>query len=260
MLYYNIVMSMSDGVLIQADQLCLSRQGHEILHEVSLKVMARDFITIVGPNGAGKTMLLKAIMGLEKIQSGAISRRPGMRMGYVPQRLAADPTIPITVRRFLMLRKAVTPENVNDIAMQTHVDGILDCPLHVLSGGELQRVLLARALLSEPDLLVLDEPAQNLDVSGQLAFYTLLETLYKERSLAILMVSHDLHLVMASTKKVFCLFHHVCCFGEPHIVARDPEFVALFGKDMARLMAVYQHDHHHTHEGEGYDHHHHAHH
>lgn len=259
MLYYNGMMSMSDDVLIEADQLCLARQGQEILRGVSLKVTARDFITIVGPNGAGKTMLLKAMMGLEKIQAGAVIRRTGLRIGYVPQRLVADPTIPISVRRFLTLRKSATAQSVSDIAAQTKIAEILECPLHVLSGGELQRVLLARALLSDPDLLVLDEPAQNLDVSGQLAFYSLLETLYKERPLAILMVSHDLHLVMASTKKVFCLFHHVCCFGEPHIVARDPEFVALFGQDMAKLMAVYQHDHHHSHEGEGHDHYHHAH-
>lgn len=238
---------------LAADRLTLMRQGKVILREVSLAVEERDFITLVGPNGAGKSMLLKAMMGLEKINGGTVTRREEMRIGYVPQRLLADPTVPITVARFLRLRKnaAALPE----VAARTSVSALLDCPLHALSGGELQRVLLARALMESPDLLVLDEPAQNLDVSGQLAFYKLLETLYRERNVAILMVSHDLHLVMASTRKVVCLYHHICCSGTPHTVARDPEFIAMFGDDMARMMAVYTHEHLHTHEGETHDHH-----
>lgn len=239
--------------LLAADRLTLIRQGREILHDVSLVVAERDFITLVGPNGAGKSMLLKAMMGLEKIEGGTVTRRQGVKIGYVPQRLLADPTIPITVARFLRLRK--NPAALPEVVAQTSVAELLSCPLHVLSGGELQRVLLARALMDTPDLLVLDEPAQNLDVSGQLAFYKLLEAIYHERHLAVLMVSHDLHLVMASTRKVVCLYHHICCSGEPHIVARDPEFIAMFGDDMARMMAVYHHEHHHTHEGEGHDHH-----
>ena len=120
--------------------------------------------------------------------------------------------------------------------------------MSVLSSGELQRVLLARSLLNNPELLVLDEPAQNLDIAGQLTFYKLLETIYASHDLSILMVSHDLHLVMASTKQVVCLFHHICCSGEPHAVTKDPEFISLFGNDMANMVAVYQHSHNHTHD------------
>jgi len=246
-------MSSSETALIAADRLSITRQGRSILQDVSLEVGAGDFITIVGPNGAGKTMLLKAMMGLERIDSGAVTRRPGLRIGYVPQRLVADATIPLSVRHFLQLRTRVSAPTLERAAEETGITAHLDCPLHVLSGGELQRVLLARALLGRPDVLILDEPAQNLDVGGQLGFYKLLERLYREHGLTILMVSHDLHLVMASTKKVVCLFHHICCSGEPHVVTRDPEFIALFGDDMARLMAVYHHEHHHEHE-EGHTH------
>lgn len=137
---------------------------------------------------------------------------------------------------------------LNETVAETGIEGLLDAQLHGLSGGELQRVLLARALLNTPELLVLDEPAQNLDIVGQIAFYKLLENIYKKRPLAILMVSHDLHMVMAATKKVICLFHHICCSGEPQVVTRDPAFTALFGTDMAKMLAVYHHEHNHSHD------------
>ena len=127
------------------------------------------------------------------------------------------------------------------LAEKTNVAGLLEKPMHVLSVGERQRVLLARSLIGNPALLILDEPAQNLDISGQLAFYRLLEKIYKDRSLSILMVSHDLHMVMATTKQVICLFRRICCSGEPQAITKDPEFIALFGNDMADMMAIYQH-------------------
>lgn len=234
--------------LLRAENITVTRQGKTVLNNVSLAVGARDFITIIGPNGAGKSMLLKCLMEFYAPDSGTITRSPGLRIGYVPQRLIPDHTLPITVARFLALRKQATKANIRTVAEETGIADILDTPLHVLSGGELQRALLARALLDDPGLLVLDEPAQNLDISGQLAFYKLLERIYAERALSILMVSHDLHMVMASTKQVVCLYHHICCSGEPHMVTKDPEFIALFGNDMARMMAVYQHEHNHKHE------------
>jgi zinc transport system ATP-binding protein len=235
--------------LIAAESVNVVRQGQSILSDVSLVVGEKDFITIIGPNGAGKSMLLKCLMGFYEPDNGNIIRKKGLKIGYVPQRLFPDHTMPITVKRFLMLRKKVDVISVKKVAEETGIEVILDKQLYVLSGGELQRTLLARALLDNPELLVLDEPAQNLDISGQLAFYKLLERIFAERNLTILMVSHDLHMVMASTKKVICLFNHICCSGEPHVVTQDPEFISLFGNDMARMMSVYQHSHNHKHDG-----------
>ena len=160
--------------------------------------------------------------------------------------------MPMTTKRFLQLRKKSDPDNLDQVARETGIENAIKKPLAVLSGGELQRVLLARSLLNNPDLLVLDEPAQNLDISGQLSFYKLLAHIYDERNLSILMVSHDLHMVMASTKKVVCLFRHICCSGAPSAIAKDPEFISLFGDDMANMMAVYQHSHNHKHEEDNY--------
>ena len=229
--------------LIQASNINVSRQGNKILENVSVVVGDHDFLTVIGPNGAGKSMLLKCLMGFYAPDIGEIRKMNGLRVGYVPQNFAPEHTMPISVRRFLTLRKKIEKAAIEEIAQETGILKILDQALFELSGGERQRVLLARSLLDNPHLLVLDEPAQNLDISGQLGFYRLVEKIYKERKVSVLMVSHDLHLVMASTKEVICLFHHVCCSGEPQIVAKDPEFVSLFGNDMATMMAAYQHSH-----------------
>ena len=236
------------NTLIHAENITVRRDGRKILHDVSLQIGQRDFITIVGPNGAGKSMLLKCLMGFYAPDHGTVLRQSKLRIGYVPQRLVADRVIPITVGKFLRLRKKVDREIVRQTAEETSTSHLLDKPLSVLSGGELQRVLLARALLDNPELLVLDEPAQNLDLSGQLALYQLLERIYRERNVSILMVSHDLHLVMSCTQQVICLFHHVCCAGAPQTVAKDPEFISLFGADMAKMISVYHHEHNHTHD------------
>lgn len=234
--------------LLSAENVSVIRDGNAILKDVTINIREHDFITIIGPNGAGKSVLLKALMGFFPVDSGKIAKREGITIGYVPQRFVADQTIPINVRRFLTLNKKADKEAVDKVIAETGIEAIVDKQLFILSGGEMQRVLLARALLSSPDVLVLDEPAQNLDVTGQLAFYKLLEKVYEERKLSILMVSHDLHLVMSSTRKVVCLFHHVCCSGEPQAVTKDPEFISLFGDDMAKMMAVYQHSHDHDHD------------
>lgn len=231
------------GALITAANVSVTRQGNNILQDVSINIGTNDFVTIIGPNGAGKSMLLKCLMGFFKPESGTIKRKQMLKIGYVPQRMTPDHTMPISTRRFLTLRKKTDANSIKNVARETGIEAILNKPLYVLSGGELQRVLLARSLLNDPELLVLDEPAQNLDISGQLGFYKLLERVYRERSLSILIVSHDLHMVMASTKRVICLFHRVCCSGEPHTITRDPEFISLFGDDLANMMAIYHHDH-----------------
>lgn len=247
-----------DKTLISAQSLGLVRQHKPILRDITLSVGARDFLTIIGPNGAGKSMLLKCLLGLTPASTGSVTRAAGLRVGYVPQRCEPDAMIPITARGFMQLHKRVRNAELEQAACDVGVEAALDRPLQTLSGGELQRVLLARALLNQPQLLVLDEPAQHLDVSGQLALYALLDRLYDERELAIIMVSHDLHLVMASSRQVICLYEHICCSGQPQMVAKDPEFTALFGEEMARRMAVYHHAHDHSHEAGHHEGHHHA--
>lgn len=235
--------------LIQADQLSFSQNKRLILDNISLEVKEQDFITVVGPNGAGKSTLLQCLVGALAPEHGTVKRKAGLRIGYVPQHSHTNPTIPIKVRRFLTLKKGATDDAIAHFANETKIEHILDRGLHDLSKGEMQRVLITRAMLDEPELLILDEPEQNLDVHGQLKLFTLLENIYNNHDLAILLVSHDLHLVMSCTKHVVCLSQHVCCSGEPQIVTKDPEFIALFGDDVARQMAVYQHSHQgHTHD------------
>ena len=233
--------------LIQAIGLYVNRHSKDILKDVSLEVKNNDFITIVGPNGAGKSILLECLMGTFIPNSGSIKRKKNISIGYIPQNFNLEKSIPISVRRFLNLNQKFLQVNLDKAIEETGILSILNSNLATLSGGELQKVLLARSLLSNPELLILDEPAQNLDIKSQLNFYNLLNEIFENRNLSILMVSHDLHMVMASTRKVICLFNHICCSGEPQKVAKDPEFINLFGNDMAKMMSVYQHTHDHTH-------------
>ena len=233
--------------LIQAKDLEVNRQGKDILQNVSIDIKKKDFITIIGPNGAGKSVLLECLMGTFRPDKGEIVKKNNLSIGYIPQNFNPDNSMPISVKRFLMLKKKFTIEELQSISEETNISNVLSKNLANLSGGELQRVLLARSLLGNPELLILDEPAQNLDIKNQLNFYNLLNQIYQRRDISILMVSHDLHMVMASTKQVICLYHHICCSGEPQAVAKDPEFISLFGNDMAKMMSVYQHTHDHSH-------------
>jgi zinc transport system ATP-binding protein len=236
--------------LIEAEQVTYREGTRLILADISLILHKEQIVSIVGPNGAGKTTLLKILLGLLKPTSGKITTSPNLRIGYMPQRLQVDPLFPLTVKRFLQLGQA-------DVSLEkTLVEvgvkhQILDNPLYTLSGGELQRVLLARALLRQPELLVLDEPAQGVDLLGQGEFYDLIARIREQQGCAILLVSHDLNVVMAQTDIVVCLNQHVCCSGHPEKVSKDPAFTALFGH-VAQNLAFYthKHDHHHDVHGE----------
>ena len=217
-----------------------------ILEDVSLALMPGKIMTLIGPNGAGKTTLLKVMLNLIPISQGTLTRKPNLKIGYMPQKLDLNPTLPITVERLLSLG---TPER--NIKIQPLIDKCLKevgasalkhSRLTVLSGGEMQRVMLARALLTEPDLLVLDEPMQGVDVLGQEELYQLIAKIRDNRGCAILLVSHDLHLVMAASDEVVCLNTHVCCSGHPSQVTTDPSYQKLF-------VASYQHEHDHRHDG-----------
>ena len=234
--------------LIQAEDLCVTRRNKIILENVFIDIKKKDFITIVGPNGAGKSVLLECLMGSFFPDKGKITKKNNLSIGYIPQNFSPESSMPISVERFLTLKKKSSADELISISKETNISGILEKNLSNLSGGELQKVLLARSLLNKPELLILDEPAQNLDIKNQLNFYNLVNRIYKNRDLSILMVSHDLHMVMSSTKKVICLYHHICCSGTPQIITKDPEFISLFGNDMAKMMSIYQHTHDHAHD------------
>ena len=245
---------MTADPLLTAENISLHLSGRCILHGVSLMVRAGEIVSLVGPNGAGKTTLLRVLLGLIKPESGHILRKPDLRIGYVPQRLEVDPLLPMTVAQFLSLWEGATPAQITTCLARTGADVLAARQLSKLSGGEFQRVLLARALLNNPQLLVLDEPAQAMDIAGQAALYNLLGEERERSGCAVLMVSHDLHIVMRKTDHVVCLNHHVCCAGHPSEVGRDPAYAALFG-DEAQAFALYAHHHDHVHQaGEDHEH------
>ena len=232
------------NALISASNVSVFKHNKSILKNIDIQINKNDFITIIGPNGAGKTMLLKCLMGFYKPNFGEIQKKDKLKIGYMPQSINVINTMPMKVKNFITVRKKYDDISFKQVVSEIDIRQLVDKQLSVLSGGEMQRVLLARSLLNNPDLLVLDEPAQNLDISGQLSFYKLIQEIYSKRDISILMVSHDLHLVMVSTKKVLCLSNHICCSGKPQQVAQDPEFISMFGKDMANMMAGYQHTNH----------------
>ncbi len=222
-----------------------------LLHDVDLRIEAGEIVTVIGPNGAGKSTLLKAIIGAVPISAGRIDKRAGLRIGYTPQKIQLEKTMPITVARFLSLAGHLPKGARAEVLGKTDVAALRDVQLTDLSGGEFQRVLLARALLRKPDLLILDEPTQGLDQPAEARFYRLLAEVRKETGAAVLMVSHDLHVVMAQSDQVVCLNGHVCCSGAPAHVSADPSYKELFG---ARAeLALYEHRHDHSHEGHSHD-------
>jgi zinc transport system ATP-binding protein len=242
--------------LIEARALDIKRGVQEILRGVDFRIDAGEIVTVLGPNGSGKSTLIRALIGLEPLSAGEVMRRPGLRIGYVPQRLHVDAALPMTVRRFLSLPKRVDDGEAAAALGRTGVAGLEGRQIAALSGGQLQRVLLARALLAAPEILILDEPTQGLDQPGEAAFYRLLEEVRAETGAAVLMVSHDLHVVMRASDRVICLNGHVCCEGTPQIVSAAPEYRALFGDGTGGALALYRHthDHDHAHDGCAHDH------
>ncbi|TYO99180.1 zinc transport system ATP-binding protein [Geothermobacter ehrlichii] len=239
----------TDRLLLGLEDVSYQAKDRLLIDRVSLQVRRGEILTIIGPNGAGKTTLLKLALGLLPPSAGRVRRAPGLRVGYMPQRLAIDPSFPLTARRFLSLAGPTAPGSRRKILAEVGLQQQIDHQISHLSGGELQRLLLARALLRDPELLVLDEPAQGIDVHGQAELYRLLADIRRQRGCGILLVSHDLHLVMAATDQVLCLNRHICCSGSPESVARTGEFLELFGPAASRSLAIYSHetDHHRDH-------------
>lgn len=236
--------------LISADHVSVSFNDRQVLQQVSLDVKAGEIITLIGPNGAGKSTLVKVLLGLTKPSAGKLTRKPKLRIGYMPQKLHIDPNLPISVERFLRLAGA-SKADIQAALDEVGSPHLANSPLQTISGGELQRVLLARALLRDPQLLVLDEPVQGVDIAGQTELYELITTIRDRHQCGVLMVSHDLHLVMAQTDTVICLNHHVCCHGHPEQVSTDPAYLELFGERHSQALAVYHHHHDHEHDAHG---------
>lgn len=233
--------------LISVENLTIRYGAKTVLRGVDLTVEASEIVTIVGPNGSGKTSLLKAIIGATRPAAGKITRDHGLRIGYVPQRLYIDPTLPITVERFMRLLDRVDRSACVAALETAGVPDLLKSQMSELSGGQFQRVLLARALIGNPDILLLDEATQGLDQQGSASFYRQIETVRRESGCAVLMISHELHVVMSASDRVICLNGHVCCEGTPAVVASAPEYRALFGTGTGGALALYRHEHDHDH-------------
>ena len=239
--------------LIQVEGLNVRYGARTALSDVSLRIEPNEIVTIVGPNGSGKTSLLRAIIGAIKPSEGRIVQAGSLKIGYVPQKLHIDDTLPITVSRFLKLPGGVAVADIDYALQQAGVPELEKEQLSQLSGGQFQRVLLARALIGKPDLLLLDEATQGLDQRGSASFYQQIETVRQATGCAVLMISHELHVVMSASDRVICLNGHVCCEGAPAAVASAPEYRALFGTGTGGALALYRHEHDHGHD-HGHDH------
>lgn len=240
-------MTMKIGApLISASRLGLRIGAAEILSDVDIAIAAGEILTLIGPNGSGKTSLLKALLGLVAAR-GVVERRQDLKIGYVPQNFARDRTLPITVGRFMRLFAG--EDAVAAALARAGIESLGARQLAALSGGELARVLLARAIAGNPQLLILDEPLAGVDVAGEAALYRLIAEIRDEIGCGVLLVSHDLHVVMAQADRVVCLNGHICCEGRAEQVVKDPAFARLFGARVADELALYVHRHDHSHQG-----------
>ena len=236
--------------LLSASGITLRHGQNTVLENVSIALTAGKIVTIVGPNGSGKSSLLRVLIGGLSPQAGTVTRKAGLQIGYVPQKLHIDPTMPMTVRRFLDLSKQVETSAAMQALQTAGVPETTNRQMSQLSGGQFQRVLFARALLGKPDVLILEEVTQGLDQPGSARFYRQIEDVCRDLGCAIFMVSHELHVVMSVSDRVICLNGHVCCEGTPDVVSAAPAYRKLFGSGTGGALALYRHEHHHHHDHE----------
>ena len=227
------------------------RGGRWLVQGVDLTIRRGEIVTLIGPNGSGKSTTAKLVTGVLKPDAGSVTRAPGLRVGYVPQKLSIDWTLPLSVRRLMTLTGSFSRAEVERGLDAVGILHLAEDEVQHLSGGEFQRALMALAMIRKPDLLVLDEPVQGVDFSGEVALYDLIKQIRDDTHCGVLLISHDLHVVMAETDTVICLNGHVCCRGTPDSVARSPEYLKLFGSRAAATLAIYQHHHDHTHLPDG---------
>lgn len=248
-------MADSANPLIRLKNVSKSYHKNLVLEDVSFSVNRGETVTLIGPNGAGKSTLMKISLGILDASSGEVYREKSISIGYMPQKVMIDEVLPLSVRDFLYLRPNITYEDVAKALETVRLSRLSDQPVQSASGGEMQRILLARAILGKPDLLVLDEPVQGIDIMGQQEIYGLIAKIRDETGCGVLMISHDLHLVMASTNQVLCLNRHICCSGSPEFVKKNPEYHAMMGRPMEGV-AIYTHNHDPNHEHKHHEHNH----
>ena len=236
--------------LLQVEKAGLSINSKILVEGVSFEVREGEIVTLIGPNGSGKSTTAKIALGIHKNIMGDVKKFTN-KIGYVPQKISIDWTLPIRVIDFMFLTKDLNNEQISDALNLTGVEHLKQKSLSNLSGGEFQRVLIARAIAKKPELLVLDEPVQGVDFKGEVAIYELIKKISEDLSCGILLISHDLHMVMSATDHVICLNGHVCCSGKPHIVAQDEKYKELFGDRASKVLTLYEHKHDHTHSQDG---------
>ncbi len=243
-------MNANQNILVKLKDAGFKINNKWLVQGVSLQVEKGKIVTLIGPNGSGKSTTAKIALGIYKKIEGAVEKFTN-KVGYVPQKISIDWTLPLRVNDFMVLTENLKSETIDEALSLTGVIHLKDKNLGDLSGGEFQRVLLARAISKKPDLLVLDEPVQGVDFTGEIALYELIKKISDELNCGILLISHDLHTVMSATDHVVCLNGHVCCSGSPTDVAKNDEYKVLFGDQASQILSRYEHKHDHIHTNEG---------
>ena len=239
-----------NDLLVKVSDAGLYKDGIWLVKGVNLNITKGKIVTLIGPNGSGKTTTAKIALGLYKNIEGTVERLTN-KISYVPQKVSIDWTLPVRVIDFMVLTQDLQDQEINDALNLTGVEHLKNNNLRELSGGEFQRVLLARAIAKKPDLLVLDEPVQGVDFTGEVELYALIKKISETLQCGILLISHDLHVVMSATDYVVCLNGHVCCSGTPVAVAQNKEYKELFGEKSSQLLSLYEHEHDHVHDSDG---------
>ena len=243
-------MSLNNNILVKLENTGVMIDNKWLVKGVSLEVKKGKIVTLIGPNGSGKSTTAKIALGIYKKIDGEVEKYTN-KVGYVPQKISIDWTLPLRVKDFMVLTENLKDKDINEALSLTGVIQLKNKNLGDLSGGEFQRVLIARAISKKPDLLVLDEPVQGVDFKGELALYELIKGISEKLGCGILLISHDLHVVMSATDHVLCLNGHVCCSGTPQSVVKDSKYKELFGDRASTILSVYEHDHDHTHSPDG---------
>ncbi|MBD1158522.1 metal ABC transporter ATP-binding protein [Pelagibacterales bacterium SAG-MED17] len=243
-------MSIENNILVKLNEVGFQQNKKWLVKGVSLQVERGKIVTLIGPNGSGKSTTAKIALGIYKNIEGQVEKFTS-NIGYVPQKISIDWTLPLRVKDFMILTDNLKDDALDEALTLTGVKHLKDKNLGNLSGGEFQRVLLARAISKKPELLVLDEPVQGVDFTGEIALYELIKKISEKLNCGILLISHDLHTVMTATDHVVCLNGHVCCSGSPKDVARNNEYKALFGEQASQTLSVYEHKHDHEHSNDG---------